>query len=144
MNQLAAIVPRARRPTRVRRGRESGFTSVELAIIAPVLLVLIFSIVHIGMLFHTRNVVNDVASAALREAELAGSSASQAETIGYSLAKDYGSALTVKSVSVTRKNGRVTVVVTADGIPIVPFLPTLIVRTVSGPVERFVSENDRT
>ena len=47
-------------------GDEDGFTSVELAIVAPAVLLLVFACVHVALLFHASNVANDMASAALR------------------------------------------------------------------------------
>jgi Flp pilus assembly protein TadG len=126
-----------------RRGRERGFTSVELAIVAPVLLALIFSIVHIGMLFHTRNAANDVADATLREAQRQESTAPRAKAVGSAMATKYGTSLNHTTITVTRTGTDATVVVVSDGIRIVPFLPVHITRTVSGPVERFISEADR-
>ncbi len=126
-----------------RRGRESGFTSIELAIVAPILLALIFSIVHIGMLFHTRNAANDVAGATLREAQRQDSTGPRAHATGIDMAKKYGTSLNHTDIRVTRTGTEATVVVITDGIQIMPFLTTRVTRTVSGPVERFVSEADR-
>lgn len=149
MKRNAATQPRAIRETpritRVRRGRESesAFTSVELAIVAPVLLLLIFGIVHIGMLFHARNIVNDVAGATLREAQRSTSTERRAETVGMQFAGEYGNAIRNTSVKVNRSTQQVRVTVKADGIQIVPFVTTKVSRTVDGPVERFISEADR-
>jgi Flp pilus assembly protein TadG len=131
--------------TSTHRGRESGFTSVELAIVAPLLLMMIFSIVHIGMLFHSRNAANDVANATLREAQRQGSAPGDPQRSGDALAKKYGTSLAHTTIRVSPPNAdnEVTVTVTADGIRIVPFLTTRITRTVSGPIERFISEEDR-
>ncbi len=149
MYRHAATQPstlQVRRSTRVRRGldRESAFTSVELAIVAPVLILLIFGVVHIGLLFHARNIVNDVAGATLREAQRSSSSERRAEAVGLEFAGEYGNAISNATVDVNRSATEASVVVKADGIQIFPLLTTKVIsRKVTGPVERFVSEADR-
>ena len=121
---------------------ESGFTTVELVIVAPVLLGLIFTIVHIGLLFHSSNVTNDIATVALRQGQRENGTADQAQAAGLSLAGREGG-LSNTIITVTRTDQRVVVNVEADGVAVLPLLPRHLHRRVEGPVERFIPESDR-
>jgi Flp pilus assembly protein TadG len=122
---------------------EDGFTSVELAIVLPVLLTIIFSIVHIGMLFHSANVVSDIATVALRNAQRETGTEASAKSAAALLVTRYKGVLNNVSVNVTRTPKRVTVIVEGDGIAVLPGLPRHVKRELSGEVEYFISEADR-
>lgn len=115
-----------------------GSATIELAVLMPVVLTLIFLIVQGGVLFHTRTVAQLAAQDGLRVATtLRGSAAAGQARAESVLAATAGDWLTGASVTATRSTTTATVVVTGRALSLVPGVPGLTIRnTATGPVER--------
>ena len=121
--------------------RDRGSSAIELVLLTPLLIAMIFGIVQAGLLWHARHVA---VAAAQQGARLARADADtpvspdavRAETIGY-LHRLGADLVGDPVVQVTRSGGWVTVTVTAHAVSLLPG-GTLTVRGVSrGPVEEF-------
>ena len=123
-------------------GDEDGFTSVELAIVAPAVLLLVFACVHVALLFHASNVANDMASAALRVGQQETATGADAQARAMELFAVEG-AVRSPVVTVTRTATRITITVRVNSERVLPGLPYTLTRTVAGPVDRFIPESDR-
>jgi Flp pilus assembly protein TadG len=121
--------------------RDRGSSAIELVLLTPLLIAMIFGIVQAGLLWHARHVAVAAAQQGARLARAdAGTPASpdtvRAETIGY-LHRMGADLVGDPVVQVTRSGGWVTVTVTAHAVSLLPG-GTLTVRGVSrGPVEEF-------
>jgi Flp pilus assembly protein TadG len=116
---------------------DTGSATIELAVLMPVVLALIFLIVQGGVLFHTRNVAALAARDGLRAATTWGGTPAAGETRARSaLAATAGDWLTVTTVTATRTDTTATVTVTGRALSLLPGIPgPTIGTTATGPVE---------
>ncbi|GGA67848.1 hypothetical protein GCM10011490_18050 [Pseudoclavibacter endophyticus] len=117
---------------------ERGASSVEAALVLPVLLVLFFSIVQGATTLHAGNVAQAAAQAAFEEGRLLGGSAEDAIAAGLRSAAASGTALTGVTVDVAITETTITVTISGSAPSLVPGIPVHVERTVSGPRERWV------
>jgi Flp pilus assembly protein TadG len=122
---------------------EKGMSSVELLISMAALLTLMFMIVHIGLMFHARNIANEMASAALRTAQRHNGTADEAEARAVAIGNVEGLEGRIVRVEVNRTETRVSVLVEVRSERVIPRLSNQVIREISGPVERFIPESDR-
>lgn len=133
------------RGARTRRSRgspgERGSSPVELVLVAPVLMLVIFLVVQTALYFYARQVLLAAAEQADRAARSAASPAlalgeSTAAGLGYvhSLGPDLVSAPTF---TLTRTATTATVVITGRAVSIIPGLALPIRAVSSGPLEQF-------
>jgi Flp pilus assembly protein TadG len=120
-------------------GRERGAATVELTVLAPVLLLVVFSIVQVGLWSYARS----LALGAAQEGVAAGRSyrapaASARDRAEAFLAATAGDSLRGSAVSATASAGTVHVEVTGRSLSVLPGVPGLPVRQgAHGPIERF-------
>lgn len=117
---------------------ERGASSVEAALVLPVLLVIFFGIVQGAITLHAGNIAQASAQSALETARLYDGSTANAMAAGLATASDAGDALTDVEVTVELEGTLVEVTVTGTASSIVPGMPVIIERTVSGPREHWV------
>ena len=117
--------------------------SLEIAILAPVLLVLVFTIVQAGLWFHARN----LAQAAAQEGATAAASYTATPTSGVTRARAFlseqaGDSLSATTVSTAGSTPTlVRVQVTGRALSVLPGVPGMTVtQTAFVPVERFTSD----
>ena len=128
-----------------RGGSERGFVTLELVVLFPVVLLVIFGVIQGALFFHGRNVVLAAAEQGVRAARTDGQSAPAgvATARARQFLLDTGELanftdLTI-SPAVTATEVRVTV--TARTVSLLPGLPGPQVRaSASGPRERFTSQ----
>ncbi len=125
-------------------GGDRGASSVELAVLAPVVFLLAFLPVQAGLWWHGRQVVNAAAQEGARAARVATTNPGQAEADGRTRAAEWaamlgGRTVTGTSVSVSRSATRVDVVVTGQTIEILPGLALTVRGHAASPVERFIA-----
>jgi len=120
-------------------------SAVELAVIAPALIGLIFLVIQAGLYLYARNVVDSAARYGVRTARQYNPSISNKahEQDGVNAATDYvhqiaGKAVEVGEVTATRDNVRVTVTVRGKATSLIPFFDVTVKATHRGPTERFV------
>lgn len=118
---------------------QRGTTTTEFAIVYALLLVLVLTVVHFGLVFHANLAVGDAADAALEAYQVEGGSAAVAVSAAESIVRS-DRLLSGVSVSVSSDGEQVVVAVSASAPSLLPGLPHRVERTVSGPVERFIPE----
>ncbi|MCX4750575.1 pilus assembly protein [Kitasatospora sp. NBC_01287] len=132
-------MPRIRR-TRIRRPsaaeRDRGSASTELAIVAPLLLLLLLAIVQFALAVHAHHIAQAAASRALATARAEHATAEAGRADGQALlrAVDSGS-LRGPSVAVTRTGTRASVEVSGTVVKLIPFLDLHVTARAAGPVE---------
>lgn len=120
----------ARRP-RDQRGR----SSLELAIVAPVLLLVIFGIVQAAVWYTARNAAESSAAACAEAARGITASAADGHAAAASVAGQSG-ALTDINVGVNTNGQQVVCTVSGRGAYLISFGPGLITTSVSMPKDR--------
>ena len=131
-----------------RRGGDDGSTAVELVLLAPLLLFMVFVIVQAALYMHARHVALAAAQQGARIARTtdlsspAGVAAARTATVDY-LRQLAGDVVTGDTVTVSRDQSTATVVVRVEAVSIVPGLHLGVSARSSGPVETFVSAGSR-
>lgn len=135
--ELAGLAARARR-CRAKCRSDRGNSTLEVAVLFPVMLLLIFGVIQLALHFYARN----VAAGAASEGVVAGSVLAGSSGVALRAADDFVAAagsgmLTDTHVTVARSTTTITVTVTGQAMNLLPgiHLPA-ISQTVSGPVER--------
>jgi Flp pilus assembly protein TadG len=126
-------------------GNDRGETSIQTVLLVPVILSILFISVHAAALGHAGQVASVAAN---RGAQLAATSDNSSESTFVTRQEvrrtvmELGSQLRSEpQLSAYMGNVRVTVRI---GVPrIVPFLPDVVTRSASAPIERFIEEQDR-
>ena len=116
--------------------------TTEFVLLYGVLLALVMSVIHFGLVFNASLAVADAADAVLEAVQVAGGSPAVAPAVARDVV---GDAQLVRDLStvVDVRRGEVTVAVSARAPRIVPGLPTEVSHRVTGPVERFIPEGRR-
>lgn len=117
---------------------ERGFETAETAIVLPVLLLLILGLVQGGLWYHGTNLVQAAAVNAYESARLYGATTADGVSAGSTTAEQAGGMLTDVNVTVTRNGNEITANVTATTPGLLPGVNTIVTKTVTGPVERWV------
>lgn len=118
--------------------RERGSVSAELAVAAPLLLLLIMGVVQFALWQHGSHVARTVAQQALAAGRVEGASAASGQAEGEAVLAQLGKGeLRNVRISVTRTADTTTVVVTGVATSVVPFFDLPVRAVASGPTERF-------
>ena len=120
--------------------RQRGTSAVEFVIVAPVFLLLIFTIIEAGLYFHARDVALAAATDGLTAARARTGSGEEGRQAAVAFVERAGGddVLLGSTVASVRTATTATVTVTGRTLPLVPGLPGWSVsQTASGPVERF-------
>lgn len=123
---------------RRRADHEVGASTVETALVMPVLLLVFFAIVQGAISLHAGTIAHATAQAVYEAARLHDASLDDAIVAGHITAANAGDALTDLEIEVQVDGGTVTVTVTGAASSLVPGMPIMIERTVSGPREQWV------
>ena len=117
---------------------ERGSSTVELAILAPLLLVLVLTVVQAGLWWHTRTVCLHAAERGLTHARTLHGTTTSAHAAAHSFATRHAD---TPHVEVNRDDDRATVRVTASTPVVLPIpgLPTRVTHHASGSVEKFTT-----
>lgn len=114
--------PRRRWRGLASRTQDRGSTAIEMAIITPVLILMIFSIIQAGLWYHARSVATSAAQVAVSAARTYDGSAWTGQTAGLSYIASVDG-LDSPGVSVSRSGTQATATVTGNMTRIVPILP---------------------
>ncbi len=123
--------------TRIREERGSG--SLELVVVFPAVLLLIFGVLQGALYYHARNVALAAAEEGLRDARVENASGQAGVQRAESFLADAGGTGVLNSSAVTasRSATQVTVTVTGSAPSVLPGLGGFAVsQSASGPVER--------
>ena len=142
--QCRSVRPRlALRVARNRAGTDDcGIVTTEFVLLYGVLLALVMSVIHFGLVFNAALAVVDAADVVLEEVQVAGGSPVSALAVARTVVGDERLVRDL-STDVVVRDGEVTVAVSASAPRIVPGLPTAVSHRVQGPVERFIPEGMR-
>jgi Flp pilus assembly protein TadG len=122
-------------------GRDRGSVTVEIAVLAPVLLLVIFTIVQVGLWSYARS----LALGAAQEGVATGRSYGSTVAAGRIRAEQFlvehaGDSLLDPAVVAQASVGSVRVEVTGRALSVLPGVPGLPVRqSAAGPLERYTS-----
>ncbi len=123
----------------VDRGRgQAGSTTIELVVIFPVVLLLIFGIVQTAVWYHSRTLAMLAAQDGLRAAQALNGSAAEGQTTAAAALDGNGAAgfLTDRSVTATRTPAGATVTITGRSLALLPGTGIPVTQTATGPIER--------
>lgn len=135
----------ARNPRRLRDRRrrdERGSTSLELVILFPVVLLLIFAGIQGALYYHARNVALSAAQQGVRAAKAENGSSDQGRQAAQAFIDQAGGHDVITAVNVTSNRGanQATVTVTGRPISVIPGILNLKVsQTAHGPIEVFTT-----
>lgn len=137
---------RARHPTRHARpvaGGDRGSTSLELAIVFPVLLMLITAVIQYGLWFHARSVALTAAEEGVTAARTTGAHTGAGTDRALAFVAEHASAsLLDPAAHQTATPTEVTVTVTGRSLAVLPGLAMAVTGTATGPVERLTTPED--
>ncbi len=121
---------------------ERGMTTLQVAILFPVVLFWIMLIVQYGLWWHAKQVANGAAAEAVDAAQVPASSARDGEVAAASYLAQSGNLSNV-TVTVTREPTIVTAEVRGDAPRLVPGFSWSVTARSVAPVERFIPEPER-
>lgn len=128
--------------THPRPSHDHGSATLEIVVLFPALMLLIFGLIQGALWFHARNIALAAANDALTAARSEQGTASAGQDAATSFIARTGgdSVLPGAYVTVTRTGTRVTVTVTGRALSVFPGVPGAAVsQSVNGPVEHFTS-----
>nr|WP_265737004.1 TadE/TadG family type IV pilus assembly protein [Mangrovactinospora gilvigrisea] len=125
-------------------GSERGASAIEFVMLTPLLVLVLFAVVQFGMYFFARQVATSAAQAGARTARAEADSnagwSADAVARAQQQISGLGSRMVVDpSVTAIRDGESVGVEVVARSPKLLPFIPTIDVRS-EGPIERFVPD----
>ena len=127
---------------RVATGRDDGSTSLELAIVFPVLLAIVVALVQYGLWFHARSLAQAAAAEGVATARSYGSTLDAGRVRAETFLADHGGDVVLDPVVTASapSPGHVAVEIRARSLSLLPFVPgPVIVQSAQGPVERFTT-----
>lgn len=131
--------PAASSPAGVRRRArdDRGSSTIEYAILFPVLLLVIMVGVQAGLFYHARSIAHAAAEEGARTAAAQTATAAMGEATGADFADRTGSGLlTNVRVDVSRTSTTVTATVSGTASSLIPGTTWTVTQTVTRPVER--------
>lgn len=121
---------------------DRGMTTIQVAVLLPAVLLWILLAVQYGLWWHGKQVANAAAAEALDAAQVPAGGPGDGDRATYELLRQSGN-LTSVEVDVERRGGEVTVIVRGNAPQLVPGFAWSVTAQSSGPVERFVPQEDR-
>jgi Flp pilus assembly protein TadG len=121
---------------------ERGMTTIQVAILFPVVLFWIMLIVQYGLWWHAKQVANAAAAEAVDAAQVSAGTARDGEDAAASYLAQSGN-LDDITITVSREPTTVTVEVHGDAPGLVPGIEWSVTARSSAPVERFIPESER-
>jgi len=123
-------------PSPSRRRPETGSATVEIAVLLPVVMLLLMSVVQAGIYFHTRAVATTAARKAVTAARIEDGTGGDGQLAAEQFLDQNGAALQTRSVDVTRSETTATATVSGDVASVLFGFPFSVTVTVDAPVER--------
>jgi Flp pilus assembly protein TadG len=121
---------------------ERGMTTIQVAILFPVVLFWIMLIVQYGLWWHAKQVANAAAAEAVDAAQVSSGTARDGEDAAASYLAQSGN-LDDITITVSREPTAVTVEVHGDAPRLVPGIEWSVTARSAAPVERFIPEFER-
>jgi Flp pilus assembly protein TadG len=124
--------------------RERGSSAIELVLVTPVLVALVFAVVQAALLWNAQHAAVAAAQQGARLARTAvqsGESDAQVRAATVAYLRSLGASVTdTPAVAVRRTNGWVTVTVTARAVSVLPGATLTVHGSSRGPVETFTPD----
>ncbi len=121
---------------------ERGMTTIQVAILFPVVLFWIMLIVQYGLWWHAKQVANAAAAEAVDAAQVADGTARDGENAANSYLSQAGNLDNI-TITVTREPTTVIAEVHGDAPQLVPGFAWSVTARSTAPVERFIPEPER-
>lgn len=119
---------------------DRGSASLELTILFPVVLALLFTALQAGMWFYARAVAMSAAQEGVRNTRVVDGTAAAGEAAARQFGETTGKGvITITGVDVS-DGDQVTVTVTGDALSLLPGLSFTVTQTASGPKEQVVTQ----
>jgi hypothetical protein len=112
-------------------------------LLLPVVVTMVFLVIHAALVYHARSVVAAAAQDAARVAQAQGGTAGAGRAVAEEVLHGSGGLLPAPSVQIERSATTVTVIVSGEVRGPIPWLRPTVTASAGGPVERFVPESDR-
>lgn len=128
------------RPARARR-TDRGASPVELAILLPVVLFMLFGAIQVAAVYMARTTALAAAQEAVTAERMFQAKDGSGRTRAEAFIKTAGDWLTPKQIVVTETPDQVTCVVTGTALSVIPGWNITVSQTANGPVERFTTDN---
>lgn len=126
---------------RDRAGGDDGSTSLELVVLFPAVLLIVFGMVQGALYYHARSVALAAAREGLHSAQAAGGSAAAGRDTARQFFAQAGGrhVMTDAAIDASRGPAQAQITVTGRSITVIPGLPGITVhQTARGAVERYV------
>lgn len=125
------------RPSRARE--DAGYSALEMAILFPLTLFIIFGIIQFGIWYHAKDVARAAAQEAVRSASAYLATQSDGTQAANLVLSQNAKGLIINArVACSRGAAVATVTVTGDALQVVPFIPLPVKVTATSPVEAFL------
>ena len=142
MPQGPRVAIRSRSSPPVRRERlrdDSGFSALEMVIIFPVTILIVFGIVQFAIWYHANDIAQAAAQQAVRSASAYnGTQADGTREAGQVLTENAKGLIIHTRIACSRHPGIATVTVTGEALQVIPFIPLPVKATATAPVEAFL------
>lgn len=136
---MSILSPRRREPGH----RDRGSAPVELAILAPAILLALFASIQVAAVFMARSVALSAAQEATTAERVYDAPAGAGQDRGASFLARAGDWLGAGRVTVERNGDQVTSTVTGQAISLIPGFTFTVSQTARGEVERFTTDDDQ-
>lgn len=134
-----AIRPRSQQARQRPPRDDSGFSTLEMVIIFPVTLLIVFGIVQFGIWYHANDIAQAAAQQAVRSASAyGGTQADGTREAGQVLTENANGLIIHTRVACSRNPNTATVTVTGSALQVIPFIPLPVKATATAPVEAFL------
>ena len=112
-------------------------------LLLPVVVTMVFLVIHAALVYHARSVVAAAAEDAARAAQAEGGTTVGGRAVAAEVLRGSDGLLPAPSVQVDRSETTVTVTVSGQVRGPIPWLRPTVTASAGGPIERFVPESDR-
>lgn len=123
------------RPARARR-RDRGASPVELAVLMPVVLFMLFGAIQVAAVYMARTTALAAAQEAVTAERMFRAEGGSGRTRAEAFLRSAGDWLTGATIVVTETPDQVTCVVTGTALSVIPGWNITVTQTANGPVER--------
>ena len=124
---------------RADRARDDrGFSALEMVVIFPVTIMMVFGIIQFGIWYHANDIAQAAAQQAVQnESAYNGTPAGGSRVAGQVLDQNADGLILHTHVASARDEQIATVTVTGDALQVIPFIPLPVKATATAPVEAF-------
>ena len=142
---LRSSRPDRHRPSRLhapsgsgRTKDDSGSSALEMAVIFPVTIFIVFGIVQFGIWYHANDIAQAAAQQAVRSASAYGATQTDGSTEAGKVLNENAHGLIIHTqITCSRGAQTATVTVTGEAIQVIPFIPLPVKAIATAPVEAF-------